>query len=340
MKVIINRLKCYLPIAMMFVLIFQTNTAQAENKVTIATIGGSPTINKNQAPEEQVKQMINFWRGQLMQVLYSKVDLIVLTEVSDVPEGQNAVERMQYLKVRQNRLLDYFASVAKDNNCYIAFGSIRETNDGLRNSLILLDRKGKVVGIYNKNFPTIPEMDEGIKPGSEISIIQCDFGKVALAICFDLNFDELREQYAKEKPDIVLFSSVYHGGLMQGIWAYSCRSYFVGAIGSSENPSEILNPLGEVVATSTNYFNYTKATINLDYKLVHLDFNWAKLTMLKAKYGNAVTIHDPGRVGAVMITSEDKNISASQMVQEFDIELLDDYFNRSRAVRSKHIIMN
>src|SRR5690606_5272866 len=116
---------------------------------------------------------------------------------------------------------------------YIAFGSIHKTKAGLRNSLILLDRKGKLAGTYNKNFPTIYEMDAGIIPGKEVSVIQCDFGKVALAICFDLNFDELRLQYAKAKPDIVLFSSVYHGGLMQGAWAYSCRSYFVSAIGDS-----------------------------------------------------------------------------------------------------------
>ena len=312
-----------------------TNFVNAENKVTIATIGASPNIDKNQAPDKLVEQMLDFWRGQLRQVLSSKVDLIVLPEVCDEPAGLKGAEQEKYLKARQNQLLDYFASVAKDNNCYIAFGSIHEAKEGLRNSLVLLDRKGKMAGIYNKNFPTIYEMDAGVIPGNEVSVIQCDFGKVALAICFDLNFDELRQQYAKAKPDLVIFSSVYHGGLMQGAWAYSCRSYFVSAISDNRTPSAILNPLGEIVSTSTNYFNYTEATVNLDYKLVHLDYNWDKLTRLKAKYGDAVTIHDPGKVGAVMITSEDKNVSAAQMVKEFDIELLDDYFNRSREVKNR-----
>lgn len=334
-KEIIYRLQCCLFFTMLFGGTAFVSGAHAENKVIIATIGASPSINKNQAPEELVKQMIDFWRGQLRQVLYTKVDLIVLPEVSDMPKGIEGPEKDAYLKARQNRLQDYFASVAKDNNCYIAFGSLHKANDILRNSLVLLDRKGKVAGVYHKNFPTIYEMDAGISPGKEPSVIQCDFGKVALIICFDLNFDELRQQYAKEKPDLVLFSSVYHGGLMQEAWAYSCRSYFVSAIGDTRLPSGILNPLGEVVATSTNYFNYTLATVNLDYKLVHLDYNWDKLTKLKNKYGNAVIVHDPGKVGAVMITSEDKNISAAQMVKEFDITLLDDYFNRSRSVRAK-----
>ena len=322
-------------IAVTLIMSAATNFVNAENKVTIATIGASPNIDKNQAPDKLVEQMLDFWRGQLRQVLSSKVDLIVLPEVCDEPTGLKGAEQEKYLKARQNQLLDYFASVAKDNNCYIAFGSIHEAKEGLRNSLVLLDRKGKMAGIYNKNFPTIYEMDAGVIPGNEVSVIQCDFGKVALAICFDLNFDELRQQYAKAKPDLVIFSSVYHGGLMQGAWAYSCRSYFVSAISDNRTPSAILNPLGETVSTSTNYFNYNEATVNLDYKLVHLDYNWDKLTRLKAKYGDAVTIHDPGKVGAVMITSEDKNVSAAQMVKEFDIELLDDYFNRSREVKNR-----
>jgi len=332
MKSNTHKLAGYLLLTLAFSCMVSVNMAHAERKVVIATIGASPAINKDQAPEELVKQMIGFWKRQLQQVLYSKVDLIVLPEVCDAPGGMNAAEKTAYFKVRKDQLLDYFSSVAKDNNCYIAFGSTHDSNGSRRNSLILLDRKGKVAGIYNKNFPTIREMDAGVKPGSEVSVIQCDFGRVALAICFDLNFDELREQYIKLKPDIILFSSVYHGGLMQNTWAYTCRSYFVGAIGNIKLPSEIINPLGEVVAASTNYFNYTKAVVNLDYKLVHLDFNWEKLTKLKEKYGDAVVIHDPGKVGAVMLTSEHKDINAAQMAKEFDIELLDDYFNRSRLV--------
>ena len=330
-------------VVMLFLAAAAVNPAKAidppgkAKKVTIATIGVSPRIDRDQSPEKMVEQMIDFWQGQLRQVLLSKVDLIVLPEVCDVPRGLKGTQLSQYLAARKNRLLDYFASVAKENNCYIAFGSKHEENPGMRNSLILIDRKGSVAGTYHKNFPTIYEMEAGIKAKRGFPIVECDFGSVAFAICFDLNFDELRHLYAKAKPDIILFSSVYHGGLMQGIWAYSCRSYFVGSIGSPGVPSEILNPLGEVIASSTNYFNYTTATINLDYELVHLDYNKSKLPKLKAKYGDAVRIHDPGRVGSVMITSEHQNVSALQMIKEFDIELLDDYFNRSREVREKQL---
>ena len=328
-----------LTIASLLLFLFLIPLAQASNKVKIATIGASPSINKNQSPELLVEQMISFWQGQLNQVLKSKLDLIVLPEVCDVPVGLSTAEQKMYLDVRKNRLSDFFASVARENNCYIAFGSLHNADKGLRNSLILLDRAGKIAGTYHKNFPTISEMEQGIIPGDQTPIFQCDFGTVAMAICFDLNYDELRLKYSKLQPDIIIFSSLYHGGLMQSQWAYSCRSYFVSAIGIVQLPSEVLNPLGEIVASSTNYFNYTLATINLDYELAHLDYNWDKLKKLKAKYGDAVSIHDPGKVGAVMISSEDKVLTAQQMVKEFDIELLDAYFDRSRMFRKKQMLL-
>jgi len=321
-------------------LIFVTFTnIQASNKVTIATIGSEkPSFGKNQEPQKMVDQMIEFWHGQFKAVLPYNPDLIVLTEACDRPSGMSVNEQFNYFKVRKNQIWDYFASVAKTNNCYIAFGTKWEEKDGTwRNSCVVLDRKGKTAGIYNKNFPTIGEMEAGIKAGNEAPIIQCDFGRLACAVCFDLNFDELRQKYEKEKPDIIVFPSMYHGGLVQSNWAYSCRSFFVGSMGFEDLPSEIRNPLGEVVASSTNYFHYAVTTVNLDSRLVHLDYNWGKLRAMKEKYGKAVTITDPGKLGAVLVTSEHENISIDQMIKEFDIELLDDYFKRSREFRLKQI---
>lgn len=309
-------------------------STEASNYVKVAVIGGIPRMNKNQEPQKLVDQVIEFWGKQLKQVLPDKPDLIVLPEACDRPSGMSREEQFNYYHIRKDQVKEYLASAAKENHCYIAFGTKRQSEDGIwYNSAYILDREGRETGVYNKNFPTIGEMESGIKAGDEVPVIQCDFGRVALAICFDLNFPELLAKYRKTKPDIVLFSSIYHGGLMQNYWAYSCRSFFVGSIGDREAPSEIRNPLGEVVASTTNYFNFVVAKINLDRRLVHLDENWDKLTRLKEKYGDGVTVKDPGQVGAVLVTSENDHVTADQMVEEFEIKLLDDYFDRSRKHR-------
>ena len=309
--------------------------ADARNYVKIATIGAnSPVLDKSLTAQKMVDQMEVFWHNQLAQVLPDQPDLIVLPEVCDQPHGLNINEKRQYCKVRGDQFLNYLASVAKENHCYIAFGTRRLDEEGnWRNSCILLNRQGEIGGIYNKNFITFRGVEFGTKAGDKTPIFQTDFGTVGCAICFDLNFDELRQKYAKLKPDILLFPSMYHGGFVQSYWAYSCESYFVGSMGTTSVPSEIRNPMGSVVATTTNHYNYAVTTINLDYKLVHLDQNWSNLRTLKKKYGRDVTIYDPGRIGVVMITSESDSISAAGMAQEFGMELLEDYFNRSRTFR-------
>jgi Carbon-nitrogen hydrolase len=301
----------------------------AERYVTVATIGNTPSSVKSDNKQELVDHVIHFWEKELKQVLPDKPDLIVLPEFCDLSD-----EGDEYLAVRKNQVLDFFSSAAKSNHCYIAFGMKRKDSQGFwRNSCVVVDRYGEIAGIYNKNFPTIHEMESGIKACNEARVITCDFGRIAIAICYDLNFDELRMQYAKEKPDIIVFSSMYHGGLAQSIWAYTCRSYFVGSV-YRETPSEIRNPMGDPIASSTNYFDYAVARINLDCKLVHLDYNRERLTALKDKYGTAVSISDPGRLASVLVTSEDSKVTAEQMVKEFGIELLDDYLNRAREFRN------
>jgi hypothetical protein len=337
----IQKIFCYSFLTGLVLFFNVPNNAWACNYVKIATIGApSPQLNLDQEPQELVNEMIAFWKNELAPVLPDKPDLIVLPEACDRPAGMNIDLQLQYFKVRGDQVMDYFKTVARENECYIAFGMKHQLEDGSwRNSCMLLDRKGNITGIYNKNFPTIGEMEAGIKAGKGAPVFECDFGRVACAICFDLNFDELRQRYAEQKPDIIVFPSMYHGGLVQEHWAYTCRAYFVSSIAIASLRSEIRNPMGKVVATSTNYFHYTVGTINLDYCLAHLDYNWDKLRALKEKYGEAVTISDPSEIGSVLLTSEHETLSIDEMVKEFEITLLDDYLQDSREYRHKPGVM-
>ena len=327
---------------LLLIIVFFINNldGQASNKVNIVTIGGGygvvNTGNDRSNPQKIVDRMIEYWKRELNKAQMYHPDLILLTETCDNPSGLNEQERSEYYRVRDNQIQDFFASAARENRCYIAFGTRREENGIWYNACVILDREGKLAGVYHKNYPTVYEMP-AIAPDNETQVIQCDFGRVACAICFDLNFDELRDRNAVLRPDIILFPSLYHGGLEQGKWAYTCRSFFVSSYGFLTSPSQIRNPFGELVASSSNFFNYAVATVNLDRLLVHQDFNREKLTALKKKYGEKVIISAHGELGVVMITSEHDQISAADMAKEFDIELLDSYFDRSRQDRSKNL---
>jgi len=179
------------------------------------------------------------------------------------------------------------------------------------------------------------EYEAGLQYGAEAPLINCDFGSVACAICFDLNFEELRQRYRAQKPDIIAFSSMYHGGLAQRIWAYDCQAYFVGAVGGLR--CDILSPQGESTAASTCYRPYVVARINLDREIIHYDFNAEKLVAAKKKYRARINISAPALLGSVLLTSEDNEFTVRDIMREFGLTAWRDYYAASLRHHDEHL---
>jgi len=301
------------------------------NYVKISTVAPAAPSEYPTPDQAAVDRMIAFWQRELAQVLPDRPDLIVVPEACDRYPAHSTEDRLRYYRVRANQVRDWFCDVARKHRCHVAYSAVREMPDGTwRNSTQIIGRDGQVLGIYNKNHVVISETTEGgTLCGRDAPIIECDFGRVACAICFDLNFDELRLQYARAKPDLIVFSSMYHGGLMQAYWAYSCRAHMVTSV--CRLPSGILSPVGQLLASTTNYYDFVTAVVNLDCKVAHLDGNWEKLAEMREKHGSKVAVFDPGHLASVLISSETNELTSDELVHEFEIELLDDYLARSLA---------
>jgi predicted amidohydrolase len=276
------------------------------------------------------------WTDRIDSVLAEGPDLIVLPEAADRPsvESFGGIDRqIHFYRHRGTEIRDHLAQIARTNRCVIAYSTQRLDDGSSQNLTEYLGRDGHVVGGYAKNHLTMDEHDvTGLAYSDEVDVVDLDFGRVGTAICFDLNFDELRHRYRGRGVELVVFSSEYHGGLMQNYWAYSLRSYFAAAI-RPPAPSGIISPLGETIAESTNYFPHVTSRINLDYVLVHLDGHWAKLAAMKARYRDGVAVHDPGRLGSVLVTAESPDLTIADLVAEFELEPLDEYLDRARRHR-------
>lgn len=304
----------------------------------ISVVGAHRYITEEKkTSKEEVNKVLSFLRQKIDPVLPDKPDLIVLPETCDLINRIEWDRRLSYLKERGNKGMEMVSRLARENNCNIAYSSIMEMDEAtFANSTVIIDRNGKAIGRYDKNFITIGEIECGwIKTGSNAPVIDCDFGRAACAICFDLNFEELRLKYAREKPDLILFSSQFHGGLMQSWWAYSCSAHFAGAVASGSGPSTVISPAGQLIASSTNYFDHVTAVVNLDCAVAHLDYNKEKLASAKAKYGCKIKVTDPGYLGSVLISSETDEISVNGIIEEYGIERLDDYLSRASGANKK-----
>jgi hypothetical protein len=58
---------------------------------------------------------------------------------------------------------------------------------------------------------------------------------------------------------------------------------------------------------------------------------------MKAKYRDGIQIHDPGRLGSVLITAVDPTVTTASLCAEFELEQLDDYLDRARTHRAATI---
>ena len=302
--------------------------------VRIGAFGPAPFIvEKGLAWDQIARRAIAHWDEWIDKLLPEEPDLIVLHEACDRPANLTSGEKKAYYFERGLTVLEHMQSVARREGVNIAYSSEHPAEDGrLRNRTSFIGRDGEIRGHYDKNHLVREENTEhGIVFGEDAPVVNMDFGTVAGVTCFDLNFDELRMKYERSRPELLVFCSMYHGGFVQQQWAYACRSWFVGAV--CNLPCSVISPVGEVVARSTNYYPYVAHTINLDYAVVHLDYNWDRLDALRRKYRRGVKVHDPGLLGSVLITSE-CDVPAAEMVKEFGIELLDDYM--ARALRHRH----
>ena len=110
------------------------------------------------------------------------------------------------------------AAKAKQYGMYVAGGIVRKEaeRDLIFNTGLLLDRKGKFVGMYDKVHPYSPELNlEGVSVGRSVPVFETDFGTVGIMICYDSWFSDVAELLALKGAKLVLFPNAgYYRALM------------------------------------------------------------------------------------------------------------------------------
>ena len=283
-----------------------------------------------------VEACFRYWKAGMDKEICNKPDLIVLPEGVDSWKGANPADKFEWVRKRGDLLLKEFQKYAREHRAYIVFNSYRQRKDGrFANSSYMLDRDGDVVAVYDKVYPTPGEIlwkELPIVPGDGPVTADADFGRVGFVVCFDLNFRDLIEAYRREKPDVICFSSAYHGDFWQRAWALTCRSYFVGST-LGELSKDVWGPSGEAIFHTQGYFKTGTVRINTNCRVCHLDDNWGALQQARAKYGQKVEVRNPGSVGCVTFLSNDPSVSVDKLIKEFGLILWDDYYDRSVKLR-------
>ena len=293
------------------------------------------TARRVAAAGEDTAAVLARAKDGIERVAKDRADLVLLSEEFANPAAESTRQAVAAAaQTVPGPVSEELAALARKFGTYIAFGMLRRKGTRIFNSLVLLDRSGKPVWYFDKATPMAEEMQLGIMPGAKPRAYDTDFGRLGAAICFDINFLELAELLSRQQTELVLFSSAFPGGRLLDVWAIRYGFAVAGCTWYAEN--RILDCTGAVVGRTSDILPFTTAVLNLNRRVVHMDGNLGKLENMRQKFGGDVLVEDLRQEAVCVITSLKKGLEVADLIREFDVELLPDYFDRARGVRASY----
>ena len=207
------------------------------------------------------------------------------------------------------------------------------------NTGFLIDRDGKVVDKYRKAQLAMTEVIfEDVSQGDEIKVMQADFGKIGILICWDYQFPEVARSLSLKGAEILFCpiagcariteagrsTGMEHVGKTVAIENRVPMVFSRWATHSEEKPSLIVNAHAQIVASSSKK-PYLSATVELDAPISHWGgtrFSSEYFTMRRPELYDVLsddTLRIQTPSGPVRIPSSDATTSSFQTPIETEV---------------------
>lgn len=119
-------------------------------------------------------------------------------------------EQIRDLAKQVPRFLEMMNGLARNNDIYIVAGTIPamdDDNERVYNQSFFFSPKG-ALGMQGKMHMTRFETEEWhVSPRTKLKIFETDFGRVAIAICYDVEFPEIARAAARQEAHILIAPS-------------------------------------------------------------------------------------------------------------------------------------
>jgi predicted amidohydrolase len=203
------------------------------------------------------------------------------------------------------------------------------------NAAVLVDRQGAIAGIYRKAHPVAglgrDDLENGITPGRELPVFDCDFGKLGIQICWDIVFDDGWQALADKGAEIVVWPSQSPATALPAARAGRHRYFIVSSCW--RNNATFYEPSGMVAAQVESHGKVLVHELDLSYALLGWSQRLRDGKGLSDKYGERVGYHYERREDLGMFWSNDPQTPIGAMIESLGLEEIDLQIVRNRRLQ-------
>jgi predicted amidohydrolase len=268
-----------------------------------------------------------------------RLDLAILPETTVTSTHGKAQERAVPLR---GRVREAFGALARKHRTYIiAPMDLAEDGRGgtsCSNAAVLFDRKGEVAGIYRKRHPVASvghdDLEGGIEPGRDCPVFDCDFGRLGIQICWDIQYPDGWDALARGGAEIVAWPTASPATVLPASNAARHRYYVVSS--TWRDNATVYEPTGMVAARIEGSSASARVLIH-QVDLSYAILGWSGFLkdgmVLREKYGDRVGFHYDRREDMGLFWSNDPATTIGAMIRSIGGEGLDAQVARDRRLQ-------
>lgn len=213
--------------------------------------------------------------------------VVALPEMWNCPYSNDYFR--DYAETEDGPSVQFLSDLAKKNGIYLIGGSISELDgDRVYNTSFSFDRKGNIIGKHRKAHLFDIDVKGGIRfmesdtlsPGDKATVIETEYCKIGVAICYDVRFPELSRKMALEGAKLIVLPAAFNLTTGPAHWDLTMRAraldnqvYFaavspardMNGVYQAYGSTCITTPWGEFLAKADEKETIVYGDIDLDY---------------------------------------------------------------------------
>lgn len=307
-------------------------------EVWVASIG-----LKGLWPEKTIAKRIKDILARMEKVYAFEPDIICLPEtvqISWVDEAKT-LEEIAEPEDSPGPVTGTMADVAVKRNCYIICPVITKKDGRFYNSSILINRQGKIDGVFHKVHPTSGEIDPeghykggGVTPGPiRPPVFKTDFGTIGMQICMDGYWFQSWHCLKEDGAEVVFFPSQasFKDSLSHYAWL---NHYYI--VSSTGDDARIIDITGDFISVDGQYSRWVCAPINLEKVFIHLWPQMLKFDDIQKKYGRSVRINIYHPENFATVESLHPDVKVKDVLKEFGLPTYDEQLEEATEIQNKY----